>query len=272
MRRFFALGFFLISSLASATQASAETELQKYFAAAQKFEALKAEALKKNELPRLSDKQAAETLAILSNKSGSFGSASFPMNEEAMDQDLCGAVNKVQAAYSMSILGIDALYEEKKFPLKDDPDNVSQIFDELMSRNTIKYQDELFPLLAFGDDCLAASVPLLTDFMARLPPEQMTQTRRQAIAKFRENMNSMALGALGNLRDPNLSEQNKTLQLKAVLRNLPVLSSVLPLKAREQLNGAVEAALPSVPKAHQAEGAALAKILTDPKCEGLCKY
>lgn len=272
MGNFRTLGIVLIACLAThAAAAAAGTELQKYFAAAEKFEALKAEANKKNEMPRLRDKEVAETLAVLSNKSGTFGTPAFPMNAEAMDRDLCGAANKAQAAYSMNILGIDALYAEKKFPLKDDPETISRVMDELIKRNTIAYQDELFPLLAFGDDCLAATVPLLTEFMTKLPPEQFTPIRRQALVKFRDGVSSMALGALADLNAPGLSEPNRSLQLKAVLRDLPVLSGVLPLKARAQLKAAVEAALPSVPKAHQAEGAAMATILDDPKCEGLCK-
>jgi hypothetical protein len=258
--------------LAFAAPAAAETEMDKYFAAGKRFEALQAEAAKKGALPRLSDPAVAETLAIISNKSGTFGSAAFPMNKEAMDRDVCGVANKVQAAYGMSLLGLEALVKEKKVPPKDDPDSIANIMHELMNRNLITYQDEIFPLLAFGANCFSASLPLLIDFVAKLPSEQMTEIRRQGIVKGRNGVNELVTGAMAILLEPRYSEENKIIQLKSALRNLPVLSGMLTLKDRAQLIVNIEATLPTIPKAHQAEVAELAKVLSDQKCEGLCKY
>jgi hypothetical protein len=253
---------------------AAETELQAYLAAGQTFESLKAEAAKSGNAPRLSDPRVRDTLAVLSNASGSFGSASFPLDDEAMQHDVCSV--PIRTAFAYFQFGLEAFVDEKmkekQLSATSGRDAVGAALDELGEINTVKFQDEVFPLLAFAQRCTAAEVPWLTSFVEKLPPDQMTEIRRQGLRKFRAGVKQMAMNAVGLLANPNVHEDNRRLMLDSAARNLPALSEALSPDERAQVKREVEKLGADAPQAYQSDIAAILKTLSNMQCEGLCRF
>lgn len=135
----------------------------------------------------------------------------------------------------------------------------------------MKFQDEVFPLLAFEQRCVAAEVPWLTSFLEKLPPEQMTEVRRQGLRKFRGSVKQMAIDAVGLLANPDVREDNRRLMLKSAARNLPALSEALSPDERAQVKREVEKLGADAPQAYQPDIPAILQTLSNTQCEGLCR-
>jgi len=263
--------FALMTALAP--PAMAETELQAYLAARQTFESLMADAAKTGDAPRLADPRVRDTLAILSNASGTLGSASFPVDDEAVQRDLCSV--PVRTAFDYLQFGLEAftdeMINEKRLSPTSSRDAIGTVVDELGARNMVKFQDEVFPLLAFGQRCTAVEIPWLTSFFEKLPPEQMTEVRRQGLRGFRGSVKQMAIYALGLLANPVVHGDNRRLMLKSAARNLPALSEALSLDQRAEVKREVEKLGANAPEAYLPDIAAILQALSNTQCEGLCR-
>ena len=263
----------LVLLIAARAPVAAETELQTYLAARQTFESLEADAAKVGDAPRLSDPRVRDTLAILSNASGTLGSASFPVDDEAMQRDLCSV--PIRTAFDYLQFGLEAFVDEKmkekQLSATSSREAIGAVKDELGARNMLKFQDEVVPLLAFGQRCIAAEAPWLTTFMEKLPPEQMTEVRRQGLRKFRGGVKQMAMTAVGLLANPLVHEDNRPLMLKSAARNLPALSEALSLDERAQVKREVEKLGADAPQAYQPDIALILQTLSNTQCEGLCR-
>jgi hypothetical protein len=254
--------------LAPAAAAAAEGGAQEYMAAVQTFEALKAEAAKNHDMPRLSDPRVRETLDVLSNRRRSFGSASFPTDDGPALMDLCSAAVKVTMDYQL--FAFQAFVEEKGLR-SPDPKAIDAAMQELVARNVVRFQDEMFPLIDFSQHCIAAELPWLTAFMEKLPPEQMTEVRRDGLRKMRASFKEMVIGNIKQLSCEGVREDNRRLAFDAVARDLPVFSAVLPVAERAQLRDAVETLRGSAPEGYQPAIGAMMETLSDARCEGLCR-
>lgn len=251
----------------------AETELQAYLAAGETFESLKAEAAKAGDAPRLSDPRVRETLAVLSNARGTFGSASFPLDDEAMQRDVCSVPIRTVFAYSKFGMEafVDEKVKEKRLSATSGQDAIGAALDELGEINTVKFQDEVFPVLAFAQRCIAAEVPWMASFFEKLPPEQMTEVRRQGLRGFRAGVKQIAMNAVGLLANPNIHEDNRRLMLKSMVRNLPALSEALSPDERAQVKLEVEKLGADAAQGYQPDIAAILQTLSNTQCEGLCR-
>jgi hypothetical protein len=142
---------------------------------------------------------------------------------------------------------------------------------ELETRNIVRFQDEIFPLIAFSQRCVAAELPWLTAFVEKLPPEQMTDVRRAGLAKMRAGFKEMAIGNIAGLSFEGVREENRRLMFDALARDLPALSAVLPVAERAQLRDAVETMRAGAPGEYRSAIGAMLETLGDTRCEGLCR-
>jgi hypothetical protein len=259
--------------IAASAPVAAETELQTYLAARQTFESLEADAAKVGDAPRLSDPRVRDTLAILSNASGTLGSPSFPVDDEAMQRDLCSV--PIRTAFDYLQFGgeafVDEKVEEKQLSATSSREAIGAVMDELGERNMLKFQDEVVPLLAFAQRCIAGEAPWLTSFLEKLPPEQMTEVRRQGLRGFRGTVKQMAMEAVGLLANPLVHEDNRRLMLRSAARNLPALSEALSPDERAQVKREVEKLGADAPQADQPDIALILQTLNNTQCEGLCR-
>ena len=259
-----------LALLTTAAPVAAATELQTYLAAGQTFENLKAEAAKTGDAPRLSDPRVRDTLAILSNASGTFGSAAFPFEAAAMQSGMCSV--PVKAALSYLYFGYVAYAKEQGFSSATKPEELEQASLPLQARNAVRFQDEAYPLLEFSERCAVATLQWMTGFVEKLPPDQMTEVRRNGLRRARTGVMELVAGSMADLRYPGLREENSGPLFKSIAGDLPVLAAALPLEDRARLRGVVEQLGAGAPAAYQPEIAAMMKTLSGAQCEGLCRF
>lgn len=262
----FALVLFLLLPCATGqVAADVSSELEKYNAAAQKFEQLRSEAKKQDRLPRISEPETAATLAILANASGSLGTPAFPASAETMEADVCGAAFKATVAYML--FGLD---KEIK-PGMSSADS-GQLFLAIQQKNFSAFQDEVVPLLVFSTHCQALHIPVVENFIANLPVEQITAIRRNGIKQLRLGIRQMVVGSIQQLADPNLKDINRHAMFFGVVRDLPTFVPILKPEERAQMRQFLEQQIAIAPSEFQEQiKGTIAAFQTD-KCEGLCKY
>lgn len=81
---------------------------------------------------------------------------------------------------------------------------------------------------------------MIASFLDKLPPDQMTEVRRQGLIKFRAGVKQMEMNAVGLLTNPNVREDNRPLTLNSAERNLPALSEAPSPDERAQVKREVE--------------------------------
>ncbi len=176
--------------LAPAVASAASSERDAFVAAGETFKALAAEASGRGDVPRLSDPKTRETLAILANMSQTYGTPAFPVGDLETAMATCQIANQAMNAYRQ--FGFKTFVEEKlakgELSAKSDRKAIDAVVQELMSKNAIRFQNELYPLLNFNERCLAAEMPLLTEFFEKLPPEQRTEIRIEGLRKMRASI------------------------------------------------------------------------------------
>ncbi len=252
----------------AATPGNAQTALERYQAAAKSFDELKASAVAKGEQPRITDARTAELLAILSDNKELYGSVGFPSGMDAISKDTCSIPNKIASGYALH--GLDALFRDQKVDNTTDPKQIAAKVAVLYAANLAKYQAEVVPVINFARRCLVGTLPALADFVKRLPPEQMTDIRRDGLRKMRLGLQQMIIGAVTALSDTGLRDDLRTLMFTGLQRDLPSMVSALTLAERAQARTALEGLRSSMPVARHADILNMVTVLSSTTCEGLC--
>jgi hypothetical protein len=251
-----------------AAPARAQTGFERYQAAAKAFDEIKTSAVAKGEMPRITDARTAELLAILADKTDSYGSAGFPSGMDAMTKDTCSIPNKIASEYALH--GLATLFREQKVDKDTDPKEISAKIAVLYAANVSKYQSEVVPVLNFARHCLVGTLPALAEFVKGLPPAQMTEIRRDGLRKMRQGMQQMIIGAVTALTDADLREDLRSLMFNGLQRDLPNMVSALTLAERAQARAALESLRGSMPVERQPDILNMVKVLSASTCDGLC--
>jgi hypothetical protein len=262
-----ALTGFLCLALTAAA-ATAQTGFERYQAAAKAFDEIKASAATKGEMPRITDTRTAELLAILSDTADAYGSAGFPSGMDAMTKDTCSIPNKIASGYALH--GLDVLFREQKVDNNTDPKEISAKVAVLYTANVSKYQAEVVPVINFARRCLVGTLPALAEFIKGLPPQQMTDVRREGLRKMRQGLQQMIIGAVTVLTDTGLRDDLRNLMFIGLQRDLPSMVAALTLAERAQARAAIEGLRPSMPVARHPDILNMVKVLSNTTCDGLC--
>ncbi len=251
-----------------AAPARAQTGIERYQAAAMAFDEIKTTAAAKGEMPRITDARTAELLAILSDTTGSYGSAGFPSGKDAISKDICSIPNKIASAYALH--GLDALFRDQKVDKNTDPKEIAAKVAVLYAANVSKYQGEVVPVINFARHCLVGTLDALAEFVKGLPPAQMTDIRRDGLRKMRQGMQQMIIGAVTVLTDAGLRNDLRSLLFNSLQRDLPKMVSALTLAERAAVKTALEGLRSSMPVERHPEILNMVKVLSDSTCVGLC--
>jgi hypothetical protein len=248
----------------------AETAIERYLAASKTFDALKAEANAKGEMPRISDPRTAEVLAVLADAAGLYGTPAFPAGPEILDKDICSIANKAGVGYSL--FGLDALLKNKTIDLNSDQKVFAQQIWELQAKNFVAYQDEVLPLVGFGRHCMAGVLPTLTSFVGSLPAAQMTEIRRDGLRKMRLGIKGMIVGSIAGLGDTGTRDLLRIAAFNGLKRDLPQMVPALSIEDRAEVMKTIKALAPKVPIKQKDDIVAMLEVLDTKTCEGLCTY
>jgi hypothetical protein len=263
-------GFSAIGLALVAQHARAESAVERYLAAGKTFDALKAEANAKGEMPRISDPRTAEVLAVLADTNDTYGTPAFPAGREILDKDICSIPNKAAVGYSL--LGLDAMMKDKTIDPNGDKKVVAQQILELQVKNYVAYQDEILPLVGFGRHCMAGVLPILTSFVGNLPAAQMTEIRRDGLRKMRLGIKGMIVGSIVGLGDTGIRDGLRVAAFNGLKRDLPQLVPALSIEDRAEVNQTIKSLAPKVPTKQQEDIAAMLEVLDTKTCVGLCTY
>jgi hypothetical protein len=233
-----------------------------YSRAAQEFERVATAAKDENAMPRLSDPKSAKLLASLSDTS-LLDRKTYRIGDLDELMSICDETNKLTMSYT--------LFGSKNLDLHNaDPKQLTSQLVPLMTRNAVRFQDELTPLMAFSLHCQAKSVPPLTEFVATLKSQQMNAARHQGLVQYREGIFKMCYGALQVSVDPAQKQPNRVRILRELADDAPQLASVLQPQARTQLIALIRTEQVKSSPLLDPHFKAIADAMGSTRCEALC--
>ncbi|MDO8926873.1 MAG: hypothetical protein Q7U94_08190 [Sideroxyarcus sp.] len=203
-----------------------------YLAASKQFDQLVEQSLAKGSLPRLSDTESAKIISVLSDSERFLNAASFQLADLEALGAVCDKAQSVTAPYLF--LGLFDL--RKELDSEKDPQVAAKKISALVEKNTLTFQDELERLQPFTFRCLAKQIPLMAQFLASLPSEQLTDVRRAGARQMRGGISQMYLGVLQLANSNVYSFSYRIKLLEALAETAPVYSSALTPDARKQIS------------------------------------
>lgn len=245
-------------------EASADGRISIYLDAANRFQRLADDARARGE--DLPGKSRSDVAAILTT----FAAMQTTPDANAYGNDLqailntCGAASRISTAYTFA--GVEKLKGSET-----NMDVLQKKLTALASANTYKYQDEIAALVAFGFPCMARATSVMTVFVESLPPEEMTDVRKQGLNQMRNGIVSMITGALTAVPDTQLSYRNKELMLSSAARNMETLVGALTITQRQKVLNVSLGVRISSPPTFNSSLDSIISLLKDEQCIGLCQ-
>jgi hypothetical protein len=208
-----------LSLLAVAVPAAAQRPgLDAYLAAADRFDALAAEAQARGAPPRRSEPEAAALLARLSDATATFGGAPFELGD--LQPLLLVAQRSIGISNHYVGFGVD-------------PSTPAATAIQAQSANMVRYQDELVPLLVFSVDTMGVLAPLVATMLDQSP--SISDVQRTAVAGMRGGVARSINGAIIMTSETPIRPEHRLSAIAAIVRNAPQLVPSLGLTQREPL-------------------------------------
>ncbi|WP_131196160.1 hypothetical protein [Lichenihabitans psoromatis] len=139
-----------------------------------------------------------------------------------------------------------------------------------MAQNSTLFQDEITRASIMTTMTLAAEAEAIGDFIVHLPPDQMTDVRRQGLKGFRLGMLELISGFTIMLRSPSLTTDNRALLIDSLAAEAPALAAAAPRGDRSAFVATVNTVIPSLPPDLQSKMAVFVKAMSTDPCERLC--
>lgn len=213
----------------------------------------------------LSDPRVQRVLSLATDQ-GVFGNAPLTAADMKPVMDLCGKAAQVSVPYSMA--GIASL----KPLVPQGPSVYQPRVLELTIRNGHTYQDLLLPMLAFSAYCAGHELPLLGEYMQRLPASERTPVRLGGLRQMRMGATAMVTSAILMAADKTLSPTNRKLALVAMADNAPPMAAAMTVAERAPIAEAANQAAAGSEPAFRSLLETIAKAYDDKKCTALCAY
>ncbi|MFZ6743725.1 hypothetical protein ACO0LC_10900 [Undibacterium sp. JH2W] len=205
-----------------------------------------------------------ELIAILSDSQRFLNSTSYRLADLATLHNMCMKTNAVTMSY--------ALFDMKSYVKKgDDQALVVQQVGKLMYKNVVSFQNELEPLQPFLVRCLAKEIPLLTEFIATLQPEEFTDIRRGGLQQARNGVLSIYYGNLQILSNPDLKKPFKEKIVEALADAAAPLASIIQPAARQQIWDLATTIQKTRSGTMDSNLRKIIEVMSATECVGLCK-
>jgi hypothetical protein len=236
-----------------------------YVRAGQEFEALFAQAATDGRPPRLADPHVANLIGVLSDSKRYLDDTTYEVKDIALLGEVCGKSNAAVMSY--------ALFDHAKAIDRSAEATVKtqQVF-QLMERNFLRFQDELVHLQPFLVRCLGKSVPLLDDFIATLPPAELTEVRRSGVRGTRQGAFNAFYGFLQAVNHPALKASYKDAMLSAMADTAAQYASILQPAMRRQVADIAASMRTAVDGRLRGHIEQILRAMKDTRCEGLCRF
>lgn len=180
-----------------------------FAAAADALAALLDPSNPKPSAPRLSDPAYAGYFETLENAMERLGTSTFAINGPESFEAVCSRLNRIGIGYAL--FGLKARFREPG--MAKDP---ASVIRDLGIENTARFQDEISRIQSYNLKCFAVHLPSFAQFWDNLSETDRTPIRRDGFNRFRQNINSMLIGALGSLGDIRVSIENRRRLAQAI--------------------------------------------------------
>lgn len=191
-------------------------------------------------------------------RSGASGESEFEMLTE-----ICGLANRM----SMSLLLFGAKAHIN--PVATQEQMQAELLS-LMNRNTIVFEDHLKDLQPFLLRCLARQLSALSQFVAKLRSDEITDVRKQGLARMRSGMTQLLLGVVAAANDSRYSEEYRLSLLEALAETSPVFAQSMEPAVRQQLYALTSAAASQAQRPYKRPLDQMERALGADSCNALC--
>ncbi|HWE45624.1 MAG TPA: hypothetical protein VG407_06305 [Caulobacteraceae bacterium] len=252
----------LVTALSSAAPSLAAVSLDQIKAAEIKLAKEAADAdLRAAPPPRLSNVSDAALIRTAFD-ADTLTNSSISLSDAA---DLCRAATKAEYGYILHGLkrsGIDP---------KASKSEIAQKLILLESSNGMTYQDEVTLAVRFSIVCDAKSIPALQTFLATLPPEQMTDARKQALVMMRTGFLELFEATALTQAEP-WRAANRDVVLNEALRWADVYAAAMPPQDRAMVIAVIDKVgrTAGLADATQEKLHRLRAVFQRTDCTGLC--
>ncbi len=253
----------LISCLLMSGYANARTEFAAYSDAGDKLVSLVKKAEQEHNGKSLQTQEVDQLVVVLSDEKRFLQSTAYSKDQLQTITQLCAVSSKVVMSFMLFDL-------KSHIDPKADSKTVAIKAAAVMEENMRAFQGLLMHLQPFTIRCLGKQVDPINEFMAALPPEQMTAVRRNGVSQMKNGTAQMFAGALKNASDTSFDEAYRLALLKALAEAAPKLASTLGVTTRAQIKAASLPADEAVPAEFKPYLDEISKVLDGKACEGLC--
>jgi len=258
----------LALAIASFTNAFADApEFDAYFDANSKFNQMVTASATNTPptMPRVVSPTAAALIAIMSDSERFLVKPQFGVEHMGILMDVCNNANQTVMAYMLFDL-------KNRVDINATSTTIARQVSVAMNRNAHMFQTELESLHPFLVRCLAQEIPLMTQLMSALKPEELTDTRRAGLRQARIGILGAILGAIQASSDKSLTESYRAAVLHAIADNSLLFASALTVADRQQLLTGLASTQKSVPSEASGHLQKIVEAMSDNNCTGLCIY
>lgn len=136
---------------------------------------------------------------------------------------------------------------------------------------TVTYQDEVARLFEYQAHCMAKLVPLVENFAATTPPEQMTPKKLGGLQKVRQGFVMTFAEVTAMTLQPGITGKNKDLLYASMVATSPSFAMTMDLSTRKQLTDSLHKVSPTLPAVYAFQMQRLIKLIEGAPCNHLCK-
>jgi hypothetical protein len=205
----------------------------------------------------------ARIVKVLSDDARFLRARPFVQDDMPIVSDLCELANG--AVVRLMFFGT----QSRADPKLNQAENTARLMP-LINQNTFDFQAELTTLQPFAVRCLGLSIPLLEEFVRKLPPEQFTAVRRDGLMKLRNGYLRMLAGMFMTISEPRYDAKYRGAVVKAIADATPALAATLTLEQRAHLRETFMRALKNAPLDIATDILPIGEALESKQCTGLC--
>jgi len=205
----------------------------------------------------------ARIVKVLSDDARFLRARPFVQDDMSAVMDLCDLANR--AHVKLMLFGTSSSFD----PKLTQKEQLAQLMPRI-NQNTVEFQAELSGLQPFAIRCLGLSIPLLEEFMRKLPPEQFTPVSRDGLVKMRWGYAEMLRGMFMSITETKYSTKYRDAVVKALAEASPRLASTLTLEQRATLQETYMRALQETPLDVAPDILRIGEALRSKECKGLC--
>jgi hypothetical protein len=237
--------------------------IEEYLDALSKFKALINSDPAKVVMPRVDQVPPAPQWTILGDYEKYLDAWAFELTDLTLLLGLCSQTHSIAVGY---------LLHDAKSTV--DPLSPLQVQQEktiaLMNANAITFQKEFGVLQPFVVRCLATQIPLLTQFVNSLPPEQFTSIRRDGLKQMTLGATTLVIGAITSLAEPQMSDDFKTRLLVSLVKGIHAFSAAISLSNRNAILQAIAMRRTEIPNKYAPQIELIEAAMADQTCRDLC--